>query len=73
MSDNNCGVMKLNYGLGKQIKLCQFFKKCFRDLIRVPRIENRVPRIRENQVSRIGEIRSLQVHIRNVPFFLKKT
>jgi len=35
---------------------------CFRDRIRVPRIENRVPKIRENGVPRIREIGSLQVH-----------
>jgi len=46
--------------------------RCFRDQIQVPRIENRVPRIsenyhrvpriRENRVSRIREIGSLHVH-----------
>jgi len=35
---------------------------CFRDAIRVPKIENRVPRIKENyhRVSRIKEIGSLE-------------
>jgi len=37
----------------------QVFLRCFRDPIRVPRIENRVPRIRENnhRVPRIRENR----------------
>jgi len=48
------------------------FLRRFRDAIRVPRIENRVyrfrqnhhrdPRIRENRVPRIREVGSLQVH-----------
>jgi len=48
------------------------FLRCFRDPIRVPRIENRVPsiienyqrvhQIRENRVPRIREIRTLEVH-----------
>ena len=60
-----------------------FFLRCFRDPIRVPRIENWVPRIRENNqwVSRIRENRvprirgigSLHVHIVYVTFPLKKT
>ena len=41
------------------------FYRCFRDPIRVPRIENRVPRIRE--------IGSLQVHSGCLTFSLKKT
>ena len=48
------------------------FLRCFRDQIRVPRIENRVPRIRENRVSRIREIGSLHVHTGQVTFSLKK-
>ena len=40
------------------------FLRCFRDPIRVPRIENRIPRI--------GEIGSLQVDTGNVTFSLKK-
>jgi len=51
-------------------KMCRaVFLRCFRDPIRVPRIENRVPRIREsyhrvrrireNRVPRIREIGSL--------------
>jgi len=56
---------------------------CFRDLIRVLRIENwvfrirgnyyQVPRMRENRVPRIREIRSLQVHTKHLTFSLKKT
>jgi len=46
------------------------FLRHFRDPIRVPRIENRVPRIRENyhRVPRIREIGSLQVHTRYPTF-----
>jgi len=60
----------------------QSFLKCFRDPIRDPRIENRVPRIREdyhrvprikeNRVSRIRETGSLQIHTGNLTFSLKK-
>ena len=60
----------------------QSFLKCFRYPIRVPGIENRfprirenhhrVPRIRENRVPRIREIGSLQVHTRHLTFPLKK-
>jgi len=60
----------------------QFFLRCFRDPIQVPRIDNRVPRIRENhhrvhrikenRVPRIREIGSLQVHIGHLTFSLKK-
>jgi len=56
--------------------------RCFRDPIRDPRIENRVPRIREdyhrvprikeNQVPRIRETGSLPIHTRNLTFSLKK-
>jgi len=58
------------------------FLRCFRDQIRVPRIENRVPRIsenyhrapriRENRVSRIREIGSLHVHTGKLTVSLKK-
>jgi len=61
----------------------QGFLRCFRDPIRVHRIENRVPRIRENyrgvprirenRVPRIREIGSLQVHTRYLTFIFKKT
>jgi len=60
----------------------QVFLRCFRDPIRVPRIENRVPRIKEiyHQVRRIRENRvpririgSLQVHTGHLTFSLKKT
>jgi len=70
----------------KTIVLCQFgmyiifcllqvFLKCFKDPIRVPRIENRVPRIRENyhRVPGIWEIGSLNLHIGYLTFSLKKT
>ena len=59
------------------------FLRCFRDPIRVLRIEYRVPRIRVNhhrvprmkeyRVPRIREIGSLQVHIGYLTFSLKKT
>ena len=48
------------------------FLRCFRGPIRVPRIENRVPRIRENRVPRIREIGSLQFHTGYFIIFLKK-
>jgi len=54
----------------------------FRDPIRVPRISNpvpriienyhRVPKIRENRVTRIREIGSLQIHTRFLTLSLKK-
>ena len=60
----------------------QGFLRCFRDPFRVPRIENRAPRIsenhhrvpgiKENRVPRIREIGSLQVHIGYLTFSLKK-
>jgi len=69
--------------LNKIIHLIQVFLRCLRDPIRVPRIENRVPRIRENyhrvpriienRVPRIREIRSLKIHIGYLTFSLKKT
>jgi len=65
------------------ITLIQFFLRCFKDPIRVPRIENRVPRIRgnyhrvprirENWDPTIREIGSLQVHTGYPTFSLKKT
>jgi len=61
----------------------QGFLRCFRDPIRVPRIESRVPRIRENyhqvprirenEVPRITEIGSLLVHTGYLTFSLKKS
>jgi len=47
--------------------LCQSqgYLRCFRDLIRVPRI-------RENQVPKIREIGSLQVHTGYLTFSIKK-
>ena len=60
----------------------RFFLRRFRDQIRVPRISNRVPRIRENYhrvpkirknpVPRIGEIGSLQIQTEFLTFSLKK-
>jgi len=50
---------------------CRFLT-CFRDPIRVPRIENRFPRIRENRVPKIREIGSLEVHTGYLTFSLKK-
>jgi len=53
----------------------RFFLRCFRDPTRVPRIRKNydwVPRIRENQVPRIREIGSLQVHTGYLTFSLKK-
>jgi len=52
--------------------LKQVFSSFFRDPNRVSRIENRVPRIKENWVSRIREIGSLQVHTGYLTFSLKK-
>jgi len=62
--------------------ICRVFLRCFRDPIRVPRIENRVPRIRENyhwvpgikenRVPRIREIGFLQVQTGYLTFSLKK-
>jgi len=60
----------------------QGFLRRFRDPNRVPRISNRVPRIREsyhrvpkikeNRVARIREIGSLQIHTGFLTFSLKK-
>jgi len=72
--------MGMNYGykagyiwniLGK-LRWSQGFLRCFRDPIRVPRIGNRVPRIRENRVPTNRENRSLQVHTGYLTFSLKK-
>jgi len=67
----------------RKFNLKQVFLRRFRDPIRVPRISNRVPRIRENyhrvlkirenRVPRIREIGSLQIHIGHLTFSLKKT
>ena len=50
------------------------FLRRFRDPNRVPRISNRVPRIRENyhRFPRIREIGSLQIHTGFLTFSLKK-
>jgi len=63
--------------------ITRVFLRRFRDPIRVPRIENRVPiirenhhgvpRIKENLVPIIREIGSLQVHIGYLTFSLKET
>jgi len=67
--------------LNNFIQYSQGFLWCFRDPIRVPRIENRIPRIRENyhrlpeirgnRVPRVREIGSLQVHTGYLTFSLK--
>ena len=64
-----CSISSKNYNLR------QVFLRCFRDPIRVPKIENWVPRIRVNyhRVPRIREIGSLQVHNGYLTFSLKKT
>ena len=74
--NKTCTTMKKKQTVIQQFVLFewrQFFQRCFRGPIWVPRIENRVPRIRENyhQVPRIREIRSLQAHIRYLTFSLK--
>jgi len=42
----------------------RFLLRWFRDAFRIPRIENRVPRVRENWAHRIREIGSPHVHTR---------
>jgi len=57
----------------------QFFLKCFRDpnginrVLRIRENHHWVPIIGENQVPRINEIGSLQVHTGYLTFSLKKT
>jgi len=51
------------FAIAGRITFIRVSLRCFRDPIRVPRIENRVPRIKENRVPRIREIGSLQIHI----------
>ena len=55
--------------------LLSSFLRCFRNPIRVPRISNRVPRIRENyhRVPRIRENRVLTGPHRELTFSLKQT
>jgi len=76
-------LQQLTYFFTTQSSLIPGFSlRCFRGPIQVPRIENRVPRIRENyhrvprikenRVLRIREIGSLQVHTRYLTFSLKK-
>jgi len=48
------------------------FLRCFRDPFRVPRIENRVPKFRENY-HRVPRIRENRVHTGYLTFSLKKT
>ena len=67
----------------KSCLFSRFFLRRFRDLICVTRISNwvprirenhhRAPKIRENRVLRIREIRSLQIHTWYLTFSLKKT
>ena len=47
------------YISSKKFTISRVFLRRFRDPIRVPRIENRVPRIKENY-HRVPEIRSLE-------------
>ena len=70
------GIQSVNYNV------TSVFLMCFRDPIHVHRIENGVPRIRENyqwvpkirknRVLRIREIRSVQIHTGYQTFSLKK-
>jgi len=74
--------LSLGFVFEKVSKIKAGFLRRFRDPIRVPRISNWVPRIRENyhqvpkirknRVPRIREIGSLQIHTRYLTFFLKK-
>jgi len=45
--------------------------RSFRDPIRVPRISNRVPKIRKNRVPRVREIGFLQIQTGFLTFSLK--
>jgi len=63
-------LQKLSHS--KYIQLKQVFLRRFRDPIRVPRISNRVPKIRENRAPRIREIGSLQIQTGFLTFSLKK-
>jgi len=56
-----------------QVSFNHVFLRHFRNTIRVLRISNRVPRIRENyhRVPRIREIGSLQIHTRYLTFSIK--
>jgi len=72
-----------NFGMNCMYVYKAGFLRCFSDLNWVPSYVNRdprikenyhrVPRIRENQVPRIREIGSLEVHTRCLTFSLKKT
>jgi len=59
LQGNEVNLFKVKSAMSglKNKLVVQFFSRCFRDPIRVPRIENRVPRIRENyhRVHRIRE------------------
>jgi len=59
-TNNNLGI-----GRSHNISFARVNLKCFKDPIWIPRIENRVPRIKE--------IGSLQVHTRYLIFSFKKT
>jgi len=65
---------KLHFLTVNKLSFGRFLLRCFRDPIRVPRIENRVPRTSENyhRVPRIREIGSLQVYTGYPTFSLKK-
>jgi len=67
MDVENAKMISLDYNQG--------FLRCFRDPIRVPRIENRVPRISENdhRVPRIRENRVPKNQYRVPNIFFKKT
>jgi len=61
-------------GYSKKRTKMQYFLRRFRGPIRVPRISNRVPRIRENyhRVPKIRDIGSPQIQTRFLTFSLKK-
>jgi len=76
-------LVRTLYLLPNTHHLSQGFLRRFRDPIRVPRISNRVPRMRENyhrvpkirknRVPRIREIGSIQIRTGFLTFYLKKT
>jgi len=69
-----CTIKQLCYADLVYILFFAYYR-FFKDPIRVPRIQNRVPRIRENyhRVLAIREIGSLNIHIGYLTFSLKKT
>jgi len=76
------GIKPLSQQLFKINHLARVFLRRFRDPIRVPRVSNRVlrirenyhrvPKTRENQVPRIREIASPQIQTGFLTFSLKK-